>query len=154
MARLTRRDGSPAIPELGNVAYMYPQDVGKLVVHGAQRELFPDVVSIYEDEPVNSLKVLMATDDLIMFEAFRAKGSVDVAHVHADHYAIVYLKQGRVRMRIGHETFVMEAGDTCYHPRGMLHQHEALEDCIRVETKVYPAGGAVAGWNRLMGIET
>jgi quercetin dioxygenase-like cupin family protein len=64
---------------------------------------------------------------------------------------VVYQKQGRVRMRIGDKSFIVEAGDTYIHPMGVVHQHEALEDSVRIETKIYPKGGAVASWNRLVG---
>jgi quercetin dioxygenase-like cupin family protein len=151
MTTLTRRDGSTQIAAHGPVACMYPEDVGQIVVHGSKREFFKDVAATYEHSAVNSMKVLLATDDFVMFEAFRAKGSIDVAHIHTDHYATVFLKKGRIRMRIGRDTFVMEEGDSCYHARGMLHQHEALEDCIRIETKVYPEGSAVENWNKLIG---
>ena len=152
MTTLTRRNGTTEIPSLAPVAYMHPDDVGQVVVPGSKREYFKDVISEYEDTAVNSLKVLLATDELVMFEAYRAKGSIDPAHIHADHYATVFLRKGRIRMRIGAQTFVMEEGDSCYHAQGMLHQHEALEDCVRVETKFYPAGNAVEAWNKLMGM--
>jgi quercetin dioxygenase-like cupin family protein len=64
---------------------------------------------------------------------------------------MVYQKKGRTRMRIGEETFTIEAGDTYFHPMGVVHQHEALEDSVRIETKIYPKGGAIRSWNRLVG---
>ena len=54
-------------------------------------------------------------------------------------------------MRIGEKSFVVEAGDSYIHPMGVAHQHEALEDSVRIETKIYPGGGAIASWNRLVG---
>lgn len=136
----------------GPVAFMHGDDVGRLVARGSKRagrKLKPNY-AIREDG-VDTVKVLMATDTLISFEAFRPKGAVDTAHQHPDHHSVVYQKQGRVRMRIGDKTFVVEAGDTYIHPMGVVHQHEALEDSVRVETKIYPKGGAVASWNRLVG---
>lgn len=151
MGTITRRNGSTAISLQGPVAVMHPDDVGRPVVSASQRE-FESAGAVYEEEPANLIKVILATDEFVMFEAFRKKGSVDVAHIHTDHYSIVYLKKGRIRLRLGSEVHLMEEGDTCYHAQGMLHQHKALEDSIRIETKVFPGGGAVEKWNKLMGL--
>lgn len=134
------------------VAFMDDRDIGKLVVPGSQREglkLQPNYA--IEEDGVDTVKVLMATDNLICFEAFRPKGAIDTAHRHPDHHSMVYQKQGRVRMRIGEENYIVEAGDTYLHPLGVLHQHEALEDSVRIETKIFPAGGAIEAWNKLVG---
>ena len=101
---------------------------------------------------VDNVKVLMATENLIKFESFRAKGAIDVAHSHPDHHSVAYQKQGRVKMQIGKETFIIEAGDTYFHPMGIVHKHEALEDSVRIETKIFPKGGAIAAWNKLVGL--
>ena len=131
---------------------MDDQDVGKLVVPASKRageKLTPNYAT--QKEGVDTVKVLMASDTVVSFEAFRPKGATDTAHVHPDHHSMVYQKQGKVRMRIGDETFIVEAGDSYFHPMGIVHQHEALEDSIRIETKIFPAGGAVAAWNKLVG---
>ena len=136
----------------GPVAFMHREDIGKLVTRGSRRagrKLKPNY-AIREDG-VDTVKVLMATDTVISFEAFRPKGAIDTAHQHPDHHSVVYQKQGRVRMRIGEQTFIIEPGDTYIHPMGVVHQHEALEDSVRIETKIYPRGGAVASWNKLVG---
>ncbi len=136
----------------GPIAFMHGDDIGKLVVRGSKRtgrKLKPNYA--VREDGVDTVKVLMATDTVISFEASRPKGAVDTAHQHPDHHSVVYQKQGRVRMLIGHTSFIVEAGDTYIHPMGVVHQHEALEDSVRVETKIYPAGGAVASWNRLVG---
>ena len=56
-------------------------------------------------------------------------------------------------MKIGSENFTVEQGDTYFHPLGVVHQHEALEDSVRIETKVFPNGNAIASWNKLVGME-
>ena len=135
----------------GPVAFMHRADVGKLVARGSKRagrRVKPDY-AIGEDG-VDSVKVLIATDTVISFEASRPKGAADTAHQHPDHHSVVYQKKGRVRMRVGDQTFIVKAGDSYFHPMGVVHQHEALEDSIRIETKIYPDGGAVASWNRLV----
>ena len=136
----------------GPVAFMHREDIGKLVARGSKRagrRLKPNYA--VREDGVDTVKVLMATDSVISFEAFRAKGAADTAHQHADHHSVVYQKQGRVRMRIGEQTFIVKAGDSYIHPMGVVHQHEALEDSVRIETKIYPGGGAVASWNKLVG---
>jgi quercetin dioxygenase-like cupin family protein len=136
----------------GPVAFMHREDIGKLVARGSKRagrRLKPNYA--VREDGVDTVKVLMATDSVISFEAFRPKGAVDTAHQHADHHSVVYQKQGRVRMRIGEQTFIVKAGDSYIHPMGVVHQHEALEDSVRIETKIYPGGGAVASWNTLVG---
>lgn len=136
----------------GPVAFMHPQDVGKLVARGSRRagrRLKPNYA--VREDGVDTVKVLMATDTVICFEAFRPRGAVDTAHQHPDHHSVVYQKRGRVRMRIGERRFIVEAGDSYIHPMGVVHQHEALEDSVRIETKIYPGGGAIASWNKLVG---
>lgn len=146
-----RRDGSTAVKVEGPVAYMHPDDVGKWHVSGSTRNP-ASVVPNYAtgQDGVDTLKVLFASDSMVMFESFRQKGMRDTAHIHPDHDALVYQKKGRVLMRVGPEVFVVEEGDTYLHPRGALHQHEALEDSIRIETKFYPQGGAIKAWNELV----
>ncbi len=143
---------SDAVSPHSPVAFMHPEDIEKLFVRSAHRIGVPLVPEYSRDaDGVDSVKVLMATPHLIVFEASRPKGAVDHMHMHADHESIGYQKQGRVRMTIAGETLVVEAGDTYRHPLGVAHQHEALEDSVRIEIKHYPAGGAIASWNTMVG---
>lgn len=144
---MSDRDRTPA-----PVAFMHPDDVLKLFVPSSQREAVTLVPEYSRDEDgVDSVKVLMATPHLIVFEASRPKGAVDRMHTHPDHEAIGYQKQGRVRMQIGKETQIVEEGDSYRHPIGVAHQHEVLEDSVRIEIKFYPAGNAIESWNALVG---
>ena len=54
-------------------------------------------------------------------------------------------------MTIGQETRIVEEGDSYRHPLGVAHQHEVLEDSVRIEIKYYPEGNAVESWNALVG---
>ena len=36
--------------------------------------------------------------------------------------------------------------------KGIVHKHEAIEDSVRIETKIFPNGGAIAAWNKLVGL--
>ena len=138
----------------GPVAYMVPEDTGKLVVRSSKISGYLPITPNYARGEIggDNVKVLMATENLIKFESFRAKGAIDVAHSHPDHHSVAYQKQGRVKMQIGKETFIIEAGDTYFHPMGIVHKHEALEDSVRIETKIFPKGGAIAAWNKLVGL--
>ena len=134
------------------IAFMNTEECGQLFVPSSTRESMPLVPNYSLDEDgVDSVKVLMATPNLIVFEAFRPKGAIDRMHMHADHHAVVYQKMGRVRMMIDADTYIVEAGDTYRHPMGVKHQHEALLDSIRIEIKFYPDGNAVESWNALVG---
>ena len=114
----------------------------------------PITPSYAKDEiDVDNVKVQMVTDNLINFESFRSKGAIDAAHSHPDHHSVAYQKQGRVKMQIGTETFTVEEEDTYFHPMSVVHQHEALENSVRIETKIFPNGAAVAAWNELVGID-
>jgi quercetin dioxygenase-like cupin family protein len=151
-ARAPRRAPAQPVSVSGPVAFMHPEDVGKLHVPGGKRageRLRPFYAT--QEDGVDTVKVLMVTDTILMFEAFRPKGAIDTAHLHPDHHSVAYQKAGRVRMRIGDEWFVVEPGDSYCHPIGIVHQHEALEDSVRIEVKTFPNGGAAAAWNRLVG---
>ena len=66
----------------GPVAYMMPDDIGKLVVRSSKISGYLPITPSYaaDEIGVDNVKVLMATDNLIKFESFRAKGAIDVAH--------------------------------------------------------------------------
>jgi len=125
------------------------------VVHSSKISGYLPITPSYATDEigVDNVKVLMATDNLISFESFRSKGAIDAAHSHPDHHSVAYQKQGRVKMQIGTETFTVEEEDTYFHPMSVVHQHEALENSVRIETKIFPNGGAVAAWNELVGID-
>ena len=55
----------------GPVAYMMPEDIGKLVVHSSKISGYLPITSSYatEEISVGNLKVLMAIDNLISFES-------------------------------------------------------------------------------------
>jgi hypothetical protein len=60
----------------GPVAFMHPDDIGKLFVPGSKRtgtQLQPNYST--QMDGVDSVKVLMATDTIITFESFRPKGA-------------------------------------------------------------------------------
>ena len=132
------------------VAFMDSIDIGQLFVPGSKREMSALVPDYSQDEDgVDSVKVLMATPNLIMFEAFRPAGKIDRMHMHKDHHSVAYQKEGTVLMTIGSDTFEVAAGDTYHHPMGVKHRHKSLQDSVRIEIKYYPEGNAIESWNRL-----
>jgi quercetin dioxygenase-like cupin family protein len=57
-------------------------------------------------------------------------------HAHPQHESIGYVLSGRLRMRIGTEDHVLEPGSSWFHPRGVPHFTEALEDTKALEFHV------------------
>ena len=151
---ISRRRPTAAIPVTGPVAFMHPDDIGKVYVPASRRErvrVLPDYNQ--GEDGVDKLKVLLVTQTTVMMEASRPKGAKDRAHMHPDHDAYCYQKKGRVHMRIGDEWFIVEEGDSYFHPMGVIHQHEALEDSVRIELKNYPRGGAIEAWNASVSVQ-
>lgn len=85
-----------------------------------------------------TLKPLIVGKEVMYIEAFKQKGMVDAVHNHPDHESLGYLVKGRLRLVIGGEEFIAEAGDSWVHGRGVPHYSEALEDSIQLEVKTPP----------------
>lgn len=85
-----------------------------------------------------TVKVLFATEVVVMLESYRAKGVVDPSHQHDDHETVCFLKSGKLKLFIGDEVFVAEPGDAWFHPKGVPHHAEALEESVQIEVKVPP----------------
>jgi quercetin dioxygenase-like cupin family protein len=81
------------------------------------------------------VKVLMVGENMVVLSAWRGRGLVDPVHQHDDHESIATLVYGRLKMRIGEQEFIAEAGDVWRHPRGVPHSSEALEECLQIEIK-------------------
>ncbi|MDH3007508.1 MULTISPECIES: cupin domain-containing protein [Gordonia] len=100
-----------------------------------------DPVSLIEDTVEDgelTVRALMVGEEMIFVEAFKGKGMIDPTHQHDDHESIGYLLRGKMRVVIGDEEFIAEAGDVWLHPRGVPHMSEALEDSIQLEIKSPP----------------
>jgi quercetin dioxygenase-like cupin family protein len=80
----------------------------------------------------------MVGNEILMLHVFREKGLIDPVHKHMDHETVAYLIKGRLRLVIGGEEFIAEAGTSWIHPRGVEHFSEALEDCEQLEIKSPP----------------
>ena len=84
------------------------------------------------------LKVVMKSETMLMLQVFREKGVKDPVHRHDDHETCCHLISGRLKLTIGGETFTAEPGDSWFHPKGIDHTSEALEDSIQIEVKSPP----------------
>ena len=86
------------MPEsLGNfVAFMDSADIGQLFVPSSKREMRQLIPDYSQDEDgVDRVKVLMATPNLIVFEAFRPAGEIDRMHMHKIITLLHIRKRGR-----------------------------------------------------------
>lgn len=81
------------------------------------------------------LRTLLAGDNMVIVEALWPKGTVGTWHSHDDHESIGYMVRGRLKLTIGGETRIIEAGGTWLHPQGVEHQGEALEESLHIEVK-------------------
>ncbi len=85
-------------------------------------------------KPVNGvqLKTLVYGEKTHLCEFKLQKGSVLPAHSHP-HEQTGYLIAGRLKFKLGDETFDAEAGDSWNVPGDMEHAVEVLEDSLIVE---------------------
>lgn len=90
-----------------------------------------------------AIKPLMVGEDTLFMEVHRKRGLIDPAHAHPDHESICYLVSGRMRVVIEDQEFVAGPGDIWKHRAGVIHYHEALEDCVQIEIKT----PAIKTWN-------
>jgi quercetin dioxygenase-like cupin family protein len=87
---------------------------------------------------VVEVRRVMVGQEILMLHVFREKGLIDPVHKHLDHETVAYLIRGRLRLVIGGQEFIAEAGTSWIHPRGVEHFSEALEDCEQLEVKSPP----------------
>jgi len=97
-----------------------------------------DAVESGQITGVVTVKTLMVSEQVVMLESFREAGVTDPSHRHDDHETVCYLKSGRLRVFIGEQSFVARPGDSWFHPVGVMHHAEALEDSVQLEVKVPP----------------
>lgn len=109
--------------------------------HSHAKDIRPETLALVEGKEPDGhveVKVLQVSDDFLVLEVKRGKGLIDPMHKHDDHETTGYLISGKMRVIIGDEEFIAEAGTSWVHPRGVLHFSEALEDCLQIEIKSPP----------------
>lgn len=100
-----------------------------------------DTIHKVEGQPLATpvtVKTLMKSDNILMLEIFRPKGMRDPQHQHDDHETSCHLVRGKLKLWIGGQEFTAQAGDSWFHPKGVPHWSEALEDSLQVEVKSPP----------------
>lgn len=83
------------------------------------------------------LKPLLTGDQMLMLEIHYPAGTKSPLHAH-QHESVCYIIKGKITSIVGEETYTLEAGDACRHPKGVPHAVEALEDTIFIEVKSPP----------------
>ncbi|MBL8358973.1 MAG: cupin domain-containing protein [Rubrivivax sp.] len=109
--------------------------------HTHIRDLVPErLASVEGAKPKGRVEVrrAMVGHEAVLLHVIREKGLIDPVHKHDDHETVAYLISGRMRVVIGGEEFIAEAGTSWIHPRGVEHYSEALEDCEQIEVKTPP----------------
>ena len=82
-----------------------------------------------------AVKVVMKSDSMLMLSITRPKGMRDPTHQHDDHETSCHLVSGKLKLWIGGEESIANPGDTWFHPKGVPHWSEALEESVQVEVK-------------------
>ena len=80
------------------------------------------------------VKPLITGERMTMLVLHHPAGAGSPPHTHG-HESLCYIVRGSAKMTVGEETFVLEAGDACRHPEGVLHSVEAVEDTTVLEIK-------------------
>ena len=80
------------------------------------------------------VKPMIAGDQMTLLEIHYGPNSGPGQHVH-QHESLVYVVRGKVKMTMGKEEYILNAGDVCRHPQGVPHTVEAIEESVTVEIK-------------------
>lgn len=80
------------------------------------------------------VRPLETGEQMALMEIHLEPGVSSALHAH-EHESLIYVVRGRLKTKVGDNTYVMDPGDTCLHPRGVPHQVESLEETLFVEVK-------------------
>ena len=80
------------------------------------------------------MKPLIAGDQMTLLEIQYAPGAGAPSHVHK-HETLAYVVKGKVKMTVGKEEYILNAGDVCKHPQGVPHGVEGIEQALVIEIK-------------------
>ena len=80
------------------------------------------------------VKPLIQGEEMTLMEIFYAVGVGTPLHSHT-HESIVYVVSGKLKGTMNGEVSILQPGDICRHPKGVLHGVEALEDSVILECK-------------------
>ncbi|HXJ64482.1 MAG TPA: cupin domain-containing protein [Actinomycetota bacterium] len=79
-------------------------------------------------------KAMRTGDHMVLLEIEYPPEAGAPLHVH-QHETICYVVSGKVRVTVGDDEFVMEAGDACTHPLGVPHGIRGIEHAVVLEVK-------------------
>ena len=101
----------------------------------------PDVearkIKTVEGHPLHgevSMKPMMIGDQMVLLEINYLPGAGAPPHVH-QHETVCYVVRGKVKITVGEEVFILEAGDACRHPQDVPHGIVGVEDALVLEVK-------------------
>lgn len=102
-------------------------------------------VRSYDDVPVNDIAPGVHTrfvvgDSVMLNRVLFDEGAMSPLHNHSEEQ-IVTLVSGRMRVASGEQKYMLEPGDVVIFPACVLHQLEALEESVAIET--LGAGGHI-----------
>jgi quercetin dioxygenase-like cupin family protein len=75
-----------------------------------------------------SRKILNHSPGLMIVEVRFQSGGIGAPHLHQEHEQIGYILRGRFEVTVGDEKKVLNAGDSFYAGRNVMHGVVALED--------------------------
>ena len=94
-------------------------------------------IKVVEGKPTHGdvrMKLLFTGEQMNLLEISYPPGAGAPLHVH-QHETLCYVVEGKVKVTVGDEEFVLSAGDVCRHPQGVLHGIEGVEQAKVLEIK-------------------
>ena len=94
-------------------------------------------IKVVEGKPTHGdvrMKLLFTGDQMNLLEIRYPPGAGAPLHVH-QHETLCYVVEGKVKVTVGDEEFVLGAGDVCRHPQGVPHGIEGVELAKVLEIK-------------------
>ena len=94
-------------------------------------------IKVVEGKPTHGdvrMKLMFTGDQMNLLEIRYPPGAGAPLHVH-QHETLCYVVEGKVKVTVGDEEFVLSAGDVCRHPQGVPHGIEGVEQAKVLEIK-------------------
>ena len=94
-------------------------------------------IKLVEGLPIKGnvrMKPMMTGDQMTLLEIHYAPGAGAPLHVH-QHETLAYVVEGKVKVWVGDEEFLLGVGDVCRHPQGVPHGIEGIEQATVLEIK-------------------
>ena len=107
------------------------------VIFARNEDVEPILVTSVEGVPTGGearLRKLLHGPEGLLVEVRYKAGMKAPLHKH-DHESYCYCVAGRIKSIVDGTEYVLEPGDAVFHPRGVMHSTEVLEDSIWIECK-------------------